>query len=85
MCVWGRGSQECGFRNVKDAMVKNVGNWGFNPCVRKIPGEGNGYLCQYSCLENSQRSLAGRSPWSCNESDMTENLTLSLQTFGCSG
>ena len=27
--------------------------WGFNPRVRKIPGEGNGNLLQYPCLENS--------------------------------
>ena len=26
---------------------------GFDPWVRKIPGEGNGYPLQYSCLENS--------------------------------
>ena len=26
---------------------------GFNPCIRKIPGEQNGYPLQYSCLENS--------------------------------
>ena len=25
---------------------------GINPQVRKIPGEGNGYPLQYSCLEN---------------------------------
>ena len=25
---------------------------GFDPWVRKIPGEGNGNLLQYSCLEN---------------------------------
>ena len=25
----------------------------FNPWVRKVPGEGNGNLLQYSCLENS--------------------------------
>ena len=30
VCVWVGGweSQECGFENVKDAMVKNAGNWG---------------------------------------------------------
>ena len=26
---------------------------GFDPWVRKTPGEGNGYPLQYSCLENS--------------------------------
>ena len=36
---------------------------------------GNDNLLQYSCLEKShgQRSLAGYSPWSCKESDMTEH------------
>ena len=35
---------------------------------------------QYSCLENphEQRSLEGYSPWGHNESDMTEQPTLSL-------
>ena len=41
-----------------------------------IPGSGvgNGNPLQYSCLENSngQRSLAGYSPWSRKESDVTE-------------
>ena len=26
--------------------------WGFNPWIGKIPGEGNGYPLQYSCLKN---------------------------------
>ena len=38
-------------------MVKNLPSnardrCGFDPWVRKIPGEGNGNLFQYSCLEN---------------------------------
>ena len=76
MCVWE--SQECGFGNVKDAMVKNVGNWGSIYGSGRSPGEGNGYPCQYSCFENSQRSLGDCRPWSRKESDMIENLTLSL-------
>ena len=38
------------------------------------PGGGNGNPLQYSCLGKShgQRSLAGYSPWSCIESDMTD-------------
>ena len=36
---------------------------GFDPWVRKITGEGNGYPLRYSCLENpmdrGQQSLAG--------------------------
>ena len=37
-------------------------------------GGGHGNPLQYSCLENShgQRSLAGYSPWSFKDSDMTE-------------
>ena len=46
----------------------NVGELG------SIPGEGNGYPLQYSCLENphGQRSLEGYSPWGRKELDMTE-------------
>ena len=38
-------------------------------------GEGNGYLLQPSCLENSKDRGAWQSPWGCKESDMTERLT----------
>ena len=37
-------------------MVKNLPamqETGFDACVGKIPGEGNGYPLPYSCLENS--------------------------------
>ena len=39
---------------------------GFNPWVKKIPGERNGNPLQYSCLENphGKRNLAGYNPWS---------------------
>ena len=41
-----------------------------------IPGEGNGDTLQYSGLEDFvQRSLAGYSPWSLTELDVTEWLT----------
>ena len=45
--------------------------------VGKIPGEGQGNPLQYSFLENphGQRNLAGYSPWSHKESDMTEWLS----------
>ena len=48
----------------------------FDSWSRRSPGEGNGNLLQYSCLEKSQeqRSLAGYSPWGYKESDMTEQL-----------
>jgi len=35
-------------------------NPGFNLCVGKIPGEGNGYPLQYSCLEYSMDRGAWR-------------------------
>ena len=31
----------------------SAGDLGLNPGSRSSPGEGNGYLLQYSCLENS--------------------------------
>ena len=31
----------------------NVGDLGLIPGLRRSPGEGNGNLLQYSCLENS--------------------------------
>jgi len=42
-------------------------NAGFDPWVRKTPGEGNGNPLQYFCLGKShgQRSLAGYGPWDC--------------------
>ena len=44
------------------------------PGSRRFPGEGNDNPLQYSCLGNSngQGNLAGYSPWSCKESEMTE-------------
>ena len=45
-------------------------------------GGGHGNPLQYSCLENPhrQRSLAGYSPWSCKESDTTEQLSTHICT-----
>ena len=45
----------------------------------RSPGEGNGNPLQYSCLENPMDRGAWRATvWGCNESDMTEPLTLTL-------
>ena len=42
------------------------------PGSERSPEGGNGNPPQYSCLGNSIEELAGYSPWSCEESDMTE-------------
>ena len=49
-----------------------------DPELWRSPGEGNGYPLHYSCLENSMREelVAGYSPQSGKESDMTDQLTL---------
>jgi len=51
------------------------------PGLGRSPGEGNGYTLEYSCLENpmDQKSLAGYSPQSHKELDMTEQLTIALK------
>ena len=60
------------------AVVKNspvnagdIGNAGSVPRLGRSPGEVNGNLLQYPCLENltGQRSLAGYSPRGLKESD----------------
>ena len=48
----------------------NAGNPGSIPGLGRSPGEGNSYLLQYSCLENS----TGYSLWGCKESNTTEQL-----------
>ena len=50
------------------------GRPGFNPWVRKIPGEGHGNPLQYSCLEYPMDGgvWLGYSPWGHKESDVTE-------------
>ena len=54
----------------------NAGDLGLIPGSGRSPGEGNGNLLQYSRLENPMDR--GYSPWGCKESNMTEQLTLSL-------
>ena len=50
---------------------------GLIPVLGRSPGNGNGYPCQYSCLENSMERGAwwAYSAWGCKESDMTERLS----------
>ena len=65
----------------------NAGDSGSIPGSRWFPEEGIGYPLQYSCLENpnGQRSLVGYSPWSCKESDTTEQLNTAHSTFSNQG
>ena len=50
----------------------NVGDLGLIPGLGRSPGEGKGYLLQYSGLENSSDCI---SPWGLKELDKTEQLT----------
>ena len=56
----------------------NAGDLGLIPGLGRSPGEGNGYLTQYSCLENSMDRGAWfvtYSPWDHKESGTAEQLT----------
>ena len=44
---------------------------GFDPWVRKVPGEGNGYSLQHSSLENSMDRGAWQAPWGHKELETT--------------
>ena len=60
------------------ANAGDIRDKGLFPWSGRSPGEGNGYPLQYSSLENSMdrgawtKELAGYSPCSHKESDMTE-------------
>ena len=69
---------------VKKEFVCNAGDWGLTPGLGRYPGKGNGYPCQYPCLEN----FMDRGAWqatvhgvSCKELHMIEQLTLSHICF----
>ena len=55
----------------------NEGDLGSILGLARSPGVGHGKPLQYSCLENphGQRSLVDYSPWSCKESNITEQLS----------
>ena len=56
----------------------NAGDAGLIPGSGRSPGEENGNLLQYACLENSMDKGAWwstYSAWGCKESDMTEHRT----------
>ena len=59
----------------------NAGDLGVIPWLGRSPGEGKGYLPQYSDLENSIDCIV--SPWGHKELDMAERLSLfTLVIFG---
>ena len=62
-------SYSCGLAGKESAC--NAGDLGLIPGLGRSPGERKGYLLQYSGLENCMDSS-----WSCEESDMTEQLSL---------
>ena len=59
------------------ASAYNAGDLGSIPGLRRSPTAGNGYLPQYSGLENSmdRRAWQARDPWDLKELDMTERLS----------
>ena len=59
------------------ASAGDIKDVGLIPGSGRSLGGGHGNPLQYSCLENphGQRSLAGYSPWSHKELDMTEQLS----------
>ena len=72
--IWGSDSKES---------ACNAGDSGSIPGSGRSPGEGNSYLLQFSCLENSMNRGAWRakSPWGPKESDTVEQITLSISLF----
>ena len=51
----------------------NARDWGAIPGLGRSPGEGNGYLLQYSCLENfMDRGALWTTVHGVTELDMTE-------------
>ena len=61
----------------------NAGDLGSIPGLGRSPGEGNGKLLQYSCLENSMVGgvLGGYNPWDHKQSDTTEWLIHTVKGF----
>ena len=61
------------------ANVRDARDVGLITGSGRSPGVGNGNPLHYPSLE----SLVGYSPWGHKESDMTEQLTLSLSLYMC--
>ena len=58
----------------------NAGDPGSIPGSGRSPGEGNGFPCQYSCLENSMdRGAWQATVYGITESDTTVGLPLAKQ------
>ena len=73
----------CGFPGGSDGKesARNAGDTGSIPRLERSPAESNGLPTPIFLPEefHGQRSLAGYGPWGHKESDMTEQLTLSLE------
>ena len=71
----------CGGSDGKESTC-NAGDLGLIPGLKRSPGEGHGNPLQYSWLENlhGQRSLVDYHLWGLKESDMIEQLNISIQT-----
>ena len=54
----------------------DVRDMGSIPASGRCPGEENGSLLQYSCLENPMDRGASQAPWGCKESDTTVRFSL---------
>ena len=66
----------------------DVEGLGLIPGLGRSPGGGHGNPPHYSCLESTheQRSVAGYSPWGCQESDTTvDGLSTHPYTWGFPG
>ena len=61
----------------------NVGDLGSISGLGRSLGGGPGNPLYYSCLENphGQRNMAGYSPWSCQQFNMTEQLSTAQDQF----
>ena len=67
-------------------MLKNlpavVGDLGLIPGLGRFPGEGHGYLLQYSCLENPMDTQVMRKIVNCKiKPEITQNIT-QIQVVG---
>ena len=59
------------------ANAGDTGDAGSNSGSGRTPGEGNGNVLQYLCLENPM-DRGGYSPWGCKELDTTEHARMQV-------